>query len=129
MFSVSDGFARPDCTRFKRTFNLLFSKLMQFILRSDFPSSHIKLDLFFFYSVTFVCSDRLRRHPETEQIFYDFKFCSFDGAVVIFAIIFFALTPSSGAFKRGAGFAFFAKPATLLKVLLDEFVRAFFQFT
>ena len=84
--SVSSGVAQPDYTGFKRTFNVfLFSKPMQFILRSNFSSSHIKLDFYSFLFCPFGCSNRLRRHPETEQTFYDFKFCSFDGAVIIFA--------------------------------------------
>ena len=35
----------------------------------------------------------------------------------------FAITPSSGAFRRGAIIAFFVKIVSLLKVLLDKFVR------
>ena len=117
MFSVSSGFARPDCTRFKRTFNLLFSKPMQLILRSDFLSSHIKLDFYSFLFCPFVCGDRPRRHPETEQIFYDFKFCSLDGAVIIFASIILCPNALIRGFQRWRGFCcFFAKAATGLKV-------------
>ena len=75
---------------------------MQFILRSDFPSSHINWIFILFLFCPFVCGDRLRRHPETEQIFYDFKFCSFDGAVIIFATIFYALTAKLSGQAKGA---------------------------
>ncbi len=48
--------------------------------------------IFSFLFHHFDCSDRPRRYPETEQIFYGFKFCSFDGAEIICASIFHALT-------------------------------------